>query len=390
MRAWTITKEKITNYLKDENRDIKKIVSIEDGIELPEINDDEALIKIVSTGINFNSVWTFEAYPVDSFSLLSGHIRRSPQDKKHMQDYFIPGSDGAGHIVKIKKNGKFKEGDEVVIHCASIDTDDLKIKDPMLGNSQSIWGYETNFGSFAEYSIVKTSQLIRKPKNLSWHFSGSYMLTLGTAYRMIATKNGLDGQMGQTCLIWGASGGLGVFAIQICIAMGIVPICVVSTKKKVDFCKKYGANKIICLEELEQKKFLDSKDDFNIKMWIEFSEQIKKLTGEKKVDLVFEHIGKETMGLSIYLLKKGGKVVTCAATSGYICKIDLRYLWMEMKKLIGSHFSNPEEAMQASQLISDGKVIHEPSSVLKFENLLEGVEKIRNRESLGKIAIILE
>ncbi len=141
---------------------------------------------------------------------------------------------------------------------------------------------------------------------------------------------------------------------------------------------------------MEKKKFLDSKDDFNIKMWIEFSEQIKKLTGEKKVDLVFEHIGKETMGLSIYLLKKGGKVVTCAATSGYICKIDLRYLWMEMKKLIGSHFSNPEEAMQASQLISDGKVIHEPSSVLKFENLLEGVEKIRNRESLGKIAIILE
>jgi crotonyl-CoA reductase len=251
-----------------------------------------------------------------------------------MCDYYIPGSDASGHVVEIKGNSEFKEGDEVIVHCAAIASKDLSMKDSMLSNSQSVWGYETNFGSFAEYAIVKTSQLIKKPKNLSWAASGCFMLTLGTAYRMLATKNGLDAQSGQTCLIWGASGGLGIFAIQICNAIGVEPICVVSNNEKAEYCKKFGAKKIINLEKFHEKNFISLDGNLNMTMWLEFSQELKTLTGEKKVDLVFEHIGKETMALSIYVLKRGGKVVTCAATSGYLSTIDLRYLWMEMKKLI--------------------------------------------------------
>jgi len=389
MRSWVIRKEKIKQYLTDpvDKRDYNKIISIEENIKLPEISEHEALIKIKSTGLNFNSIWTLEAYPVDSFSLLSGHIRRNPNDKKHLRDYFIPGSDASGHVVQIKENSTFKEGDEIVVHCASIDSKDLSLKDPMLSNTQSVWGYETNFGSFAEYAIVKISQLIKKPKNLSWAASGCYMLTLGTAYRMIATKNGLDAKNGQTCLIWGASGGLGIFAIQICNTLGVEPICVVSNNEKAEYCKKFGAKKIINLENFSEKKFINLDGSFNLTMWLEFSQELQKLIGEKKVDLVFEHIGKDTMGLSIYVLKKGGKVVTCAATSGYLSTIDLRYLWMEMKRLIGSHFCNPLEAKESSQLLADGKIYHEPSKTLEFEKLIDGVIEIKNRKSLGKIAI---
>lgn len=389
MRCWVIRKEKIKQYLSDpiNKRNFNKIISIEEDISLPEISEDEALIKIKSTGLNFNSIWTLEAYPVDSFSLLTAHIRRNPDDKKHMRDYFIPGSDASGHVVEIKGNSEFKEGDEVVVHCAVIASKDLSMKDSMLSNSQSVWGYETNFGSFAEYAIVKTSQLIKKPKNLSWAASGCFMLTLGTAYRMLATKNGLDAQSGQTCLIWGASGGLGIFAIQICNAIGVEPICVVSNNEKAEYCKKFGAKKIINLEKFYEKNFLSLDGNLNMTMWLEFSQELKILTGEKKVDLVFEHIGKETMALSIYVLKRGGKVVTCAATSGYLSTIDLRYLWMEMKKLIGSHFCNPTEAREATQLIANEKIFFEPSKTLEFEKLIEGVAEIKNRKSLGKIAI---
>ena len=123
-------------------------MELRDDIKLPDIDENEALIKVYSAGLNFNSVWSARCYPVDPFSLANGHVRRNKNDKKHLQDYFIPGSDACGQIVKIGKNKSFKEGDEVVVHCAVISDEDLNLKDPMLSKSQSVWGYETNFGSF--------------------------------------------------------------------------------------------------------------------------------------------------------------------------------------------------------------------------------------------------
>lgn len=386
MRAWTINTD-IKNKIDIKKSSAKDVLRLSE-INLPEIKENESLIKIESCGLNFNSVWSCKFYPVDPFSLVNGHVRRNKNDRLHIQDYFIPGSDACGKIVKTKANKMFKEGDEVVIHCAVIDENDLGMNDPMLSFTQSVWGYETNFGSFAEYAIVKNSQLLKKPKNLNSDICGSYMLTLGTAYRMLISKNGAQIKNGETCLVWGASGGLGVFAIQLILDAGAIPICVVSTKEKASYIKKFGAEKIICLEDLENKNFLEN-ENFNMKSWIEMSLQIKKLTGENKIDVVFEHIGKDTMGLSIYLLKKGGRVVTCAATSGFEAKIDIRYIWMEMKKLIGSHFCNLNEAIKANELICEGKIVHEPSKIIKFDEIPEYLDLIGKRKTLGKIAVKL-
>ena len=389
MKAWIISKNKARQTLSDTNHKIlpSSILELNNEIKLPTISENEALIKIEAAGLNFNSVWSARCYPVDPFSLVNGHIRRNQNDKKHLQDYFIPGSDASGHIVKIGDNSKFKEGDQVIVHCAVISDEDLSLNDPMLSKSQSVWGYETNFGSFAEYSIVKTSQLIPKPKNINFNQAGSYMLTLGTAYRMLVSKNGGQLKKGETCLIWGASGGLGIFAIQLVKYLGGIPICVVSTREKVEYCKKFGAEHIICLEDLENKTFFDKENNFNNKMWYEFSKNIKKIAGKDKVDMVFEHIGRDTMALSFYLLRRGGRVVTCAATSGYLAQIDIRYVWMEMKKLIGSHFCNQNEATAASDLIASGDLVHNPSKILEFKDLPMGLDMISNRSSLGKIAI---
>ena len=388
MKAWVIEKNKTSNL--QENKKIflpSEALNFHDNVPIPEILENEALIKIRSAGLNFNTVWSAKAYPVDSFQLVMGHVRRNPKDKKHIQDYFIPGSDGSGTVVKIGKNNKFKEGDEVVVHCAVIADEDMLMKDPMLSKTQSVWGYETNFGSFAEYSVVKISQLIPKPKNLAWNISGSYMLTLGTAYRMLASKNGLDLKKNDTCLIWGASGGLGVFAIQICNYLGVEPVCVVSTKEKADFCRKFGAKNIVITSEMENSSFLLNDGSFNLKSWSEMSLKISNLIGTNKVDSVFEHPGADTLALSVYLLKRGGKVVTCAATSGFKASIDLRYLWMEMKQLIGSHFCNSEEANLASALIQGGHIIHAPSQIINFKNLPGGLDLISQRKSVGKIAV---
>jgi len=385
MRCWVIDKKDVNN--SNINSKPSDILKLREDIILPEIDENECLVKIKSAGLNFNSVWSSKLYPADPFSLMNGHVRRNKNDAKHVQNYFIPGSDACGEIVKIKNSENFKEGDEVIIHCAVIADEDLSTKDPMLSKSQSIWGYETNFGSFAEYSIVKNSQLISKPKNLNLFAAGSSLLTLGTAYRMIVSENGGQLKKGETCLIWGASGGLGVFAIQLVKYLGGVPICIVSNKEKLQFCKNLGADKIICLSELENKNFLNTENQFNIKLWLEFSRKIKDLTGEDKVDMVFEHIGKETIALSLYLLRRGGRVVTCAATSGFIANIDLRYVWMEMKKLIGSHFCNPREAMESVTLLEKGYIKNSPSLIMDFNEIPKGLNLIDKRQAIGKIAI---
>lgn len=387
MKAWTINTN-IKNKININNTSAKDVLQLSE-INLPEIKDNESLIKIDSCGLNFNSVWSCKFYPVDPFSLVNGHVRRNQNDRSHIQEYFIPGSDACGKIVKIKDNKEFKEGDEVVIHCAVIDDFDLKLKDPMLSKTQSVWGYETNFGAFAEYTIVKNSQLLKKPKILNSEICGSYMLTLGTAYRMLLSKNGAQLKSGETCLIWGASGGLGVFAIQLAQIVGAIPICIVSNREKAEYIKKFGAKYIICTEDLENKNFLEN-GNFNMKSWLEISMHIKKLIGENKVDVVFEHIGRDTMALSIYMLRRGGRVVTCAATSGFEAKIDIRYIWMEMKKLIGSHFCNLEEAKNANQLICDGKIQHVPSKIIKFDEIPKYLDLIENRKTLGKIAVNLQ
>lgn len=388
MKSWIIKREKAQEILLSKNHDLlpSEVLTLNNDIQLPDIDENEALIKIKSAGLNFNTVWSAKCYPVDPFSLVNGHVRRNKYDKKHIQDYFIPGSDGSGTIVKIGNNKNFKEGDEVIIHCAVISDEDNKLRDPMLSKTQSIWGYETNFGSFSDYSIVKISQLLKKPKNLDFSITGSYMLTLGTAYRMIISENGGELKKNESCLIWGASGGLGVFAIQLVNHIGGIPICVVSTKEKAEYCRNFGAKFIIILEELENKEFMIDQN-FNMKMWLEFSRKIKKFTGNDKVDMVFEHIGKSTMALSIYLLRRGGRVVTCAASSGYEAKIDIRYVWMEMKKIIGSHFCNINEANLANELVADGIVKHLPSKIVEFKSLPKSLDKILLRKSLGKISI---
>tara|TARA_B100001057_G_scaffold492237_1_gene584220 strand:- start:475 stop:1650 length:1176 start_codon:yes stop_codon:yes gene_type:complete len=388
MKCWVINKSKAKEILNNNSKNVipSDVMFLAHDIKLPEISEDEALIKVNSAGLNFNSVWSAKCHPVDPFSLVNGHVRRNKADKKHIQDYFIPGSDASGTIVKIGLNKKFKEGDEVVIHCAVINGKDLNMEDPMLSKTQSVWGYETNFGSFSEFSIVKISQLLKKPKNLHYTLSGSYMLTLGTAYRMIVTKNGGKLNKGETCLIWGASGGLGVFAIQLVNSLGAIPICIVSTKEKADYCKKFGAKHFIILNELENKKFL-VEDKFNMKMWLEFSSKIKNIVGSDKVDMVFEHVGMETIALGIYLLRRGGRVVTCAASSGYEAKIDIRYIWMEMKKIIGSHFCNINEAEEANDLITNGLIKHEPNKIIDFNDIPKGLDEMNSRKSLGKIAV---
>lgn len=118
--------------------------------------------------------------------------------------------------------------------------------------------------------------------------------------------------------------------------------------------------------------------------WVKGKKCINDL-GIDGIDVVFEHIGAETLGFSVYTLNRGGSVVICAASSGYDVTIDLRYLWMELKKIIGSHFANYNEAKEAAELVFNKKItplIYNSSPISDINIMLD---KMYGGNTFGKI-----
>src|SRR5919202_1896001 len=184
----------------------------------------------MAAGVNFNNVWAALGKPVSVF-------RYHPEE-----DHHIGGSDGAGVVWKVGPGvTRWKPGDEVVIHCNQASYEDPEVHglDPLAAPSQMIWGYETTWGSFAQFTKVQAQQLLPKPRHLSWEEAASYGLVYFTAWRMLITRCHL--QAGQRVLVWGAAGGLGVFATQICKAAGAHSLGVVNSEEKGELVKQLGA-----------------------------------------------------------------------------------------------------------------------------------------------------
>ncbi len=383
---------------KNGSKEIQKKALIDrkpsDGLKVLEVEKlipqpDEVIIKVKSSALNYNSIWSSLSHPVTPFQLINRHVQRNPADKDHLQDYAIFGSDAAGIISKVGSNVKgWKEGDEVIIHCNKISLEEPIIqKDGMLAESQSIWGYETNYGAFAEYCKAHTSQLIKKPSNIAWEVAGSFSLTLSTAYRMIISENGMNLKPNQNCLIWGAAGGLGSFAIQLVKLCGANAISIVSSDSKMEICNNLGSDVTINRKQVGFGDFILKNGEPNYLSWRK-AKTILKNHGVNKIHTVFDHVGRETLGVSLSLLERGGSIVTCAASSGFNATIDMRYLWMSLKKIIGSHFANYNEATEASKLVFDGKIKPLIHSVNKISKLPKMIDTMHNNDSHGKIVFL--
>lgn len=355
-------------------------------VPVPKIGHDEALICVMACGLNYNTVWTIDGNPVSSFNFLKRLKLVANSEQNHDLDYHIPGSDASGFIVKMgNEDSSWKIGDEVVINCNWHRNNDPKIyRDSLISKEQKIWGYETNFGSFAPFSVVKIHQLMNKPKHLTWFESASYSLVLSTAYRMLISKNGANIKLDDKVLIWGGTGGLGLSALQICNLAGAMPMPIVSNELKGKFLEKIGQSRYINRNK-EKLQFIKNEIQDPL-MWKKFQNLIIKEFGCLP-STVFEHPGKETMGASVYVLEKGGKVVTCAATTGYDISYDNRFLWMDSKSIIGCHFANPMECHETNNLVLEKKISPFISNVYDFELSNAAVNKFRKNEGFGKIAV---
>lgn len=328
-------------------------------LPVPEIKPDEVLVYVMAAGINFNNVWAALGSPID----VIGARQKSKFDNS---DFHIGGSDASGIVYATGRDvSHVKVGDRVVIHCGVWDRDCRAVRlgeDPMYDPSFKIWGYETNWGSFAQFTRVQAHQCMPKAKHLTWEQAAAPTLVGSTAYRMLMGWAPHVVRKGDVVLIWGASGGLGCMAIQIVKAEGGIPVGVVSDDRKIEFCVGLGAKGCV-----NRKKFFHWgmmphwKDEAAHSKWAAecraFGKAIWDIVGERKSPrIVFEYPGEDTIPTSVFVCDVGGMVVICAGHTGYNATADLRRLWMHQKRLQGSHFANDEQSYAFNQLVIDGKI----------------------------------
>jgi crotonyl-CoA carboxylase/reductase len=374
MAAWVIREER-----QGEPRDAFQL----EEIEVPEPGAFEVIVRVMAAGVNYNNVWAALGQPVGVW-----RYGDHPQ-----YGHPIGGSDASGVVWKVGEGvTRWKAGDEVVIHCNQASYEDVEVHglDPLAAPSQRIWGYETTWGSFAQYTKVQAQQLLPKPQNLTWEEAASYGQTYFTAWRMLITRCNL--QAGQKVLIWGAAGGLGVFATQICKAAGAESVGVVSSDEKGALIKQLGATDFINRSEFAgmMRTGTETPDEEKARFAVmrDFDKRVKSILGDKP-DIVFEHVGAATFPTSVFTVKPFGKVVICAGTTGFNLDFDVRYLWMKQKEIIGSHFANAYECTKANELIESSAIRPVLWKTYGFDGVATAHQQMRDNEHLGKIAILV-
>ncbi|WP_417625954.1 crotonyl-CoA carboxylase/reductase [Pararhodobacter aggregans] len=377
MYAWAIRRER--------HGEPDKSFEVE-VVDTWEIDSNEVLVLVMAAGVNYNGVWAGLGVPISPFD-------------GHKQPCHIAGSDASGIVWKVGDKVKtWKVGDEVVIHCNQDDGNDEECNggDPMFSPSQRIWGYETPDGSFAQFTRVQAQQLMPRPKHLTWEESACYTLTLATAYRMLFGHHPHELKPGQNVLVWGASGGLGSFAIQLINAAGANAVGVISDESKREFVMALGAKGVINRNDFKCWGQLPTVNSEEYNVWLKearkFGKAIWDITGKGvSVDMVFEHPGESTFPVSALVCKKGGMVVICAGTSGFNCTFDVRYMWMHQKRLQGSHFAHLKQASAANRLMIERRIDPAMSEVFPWAEIPQAHVKMRkNQHKPGNMAVLVQ
>jgi crotonyl-CoA reductase len=388
-RAAFVRRDEVDMFegIESSDKDPTKSIHVDD-VATPELAPDEVYLAVMASSINFNTVWTSIFEPLPTFGFLDRLARESEWAARHARPYHVIGSDASGVVLRVGSAVRnWKPGDRVTVHCNHVDDQDPSAHDDsMLAANQRIWGFETNFGGLADLSIVKANQLMPKPTHLSWEEAAVSALCNSTSYRMLVGSHGARMKQGDTVLVWGATGGIGGYAIQYVLNGGGTPVGVVSSPERAQLLNDMGCDAVID-RRAEGYRFWSDDYTQDEGEWRRFGKKIRELVGEDP-DIVFEHPGRATMGASIFAVKRGGTVVTCAATSGYMVEFDNRHFWMKLKRLLSSHFANYAEAWAANKLIDQGRIHPIMSDVYTLERVGDAALAVHRNQAEGKLGVL--
>jgi crotonyl-CoA reductase len=370
-----------------EDKDPEKSLHIDD-VPTPELAPDEVYLAVMASSINFNTVWTSIFEPLPTFGFLDRLARESEWAARHKQDYHVVGSDASGVVLRVGNAVRnWKPGDRVTVHCNFLDDQDPSAHDDsMLAANQRIWGFESNFGGLADLAVVKANQLMPKPEHLTWEEAAVSGLCASTSYRMLVGRHAARMRQGDSVFVWGATGGIGAYAIQLVLNGGGIPVGVVSKEQRANLLRHMGCENVID-RSAEGYKFWKDEHTQDEGEWRRLGKKVRGLIGEDPA-IVFEHPGRQTMGASVFIAARGGTVVTCAATSGYMIEYDNRHLWMKLKRIVSSHFANYQEAWEMNRLIDRGAIQPVMSAVYPLDETGVAARAVHKNEAEGKLAVL--
>jgi crotonyl-CoA reductase len=369
------------------DKDVRRTLRV-GTVPMPQLAPDEVLVAVMASSINYNTVWSAMFEPVSTFDLLRRFGRQGGYATRHDLPYQVVGSDAAGVVVRTGAGVRhWRVGDHVVVSPAYVDDQEPATHaDGMLGAQQRAWGYETNFGGLAHYAVARVSQLVAKPAHLTWEEAASVTLCAGTAYRMLVSDRGARIKQGDIVLIWGATGGLGAFAVQLVKNGGGVPVGVVSSAEKAQAARRLGCDVVINRAELGM-----GDGPMTPERTVELGKHLGKIIrGEVGEDphVAFDYVGQATFGLSVFLVRRGGVVVTCGSSTGYQHQFDNRYLWMNLKRIIGSHVANLQEQWECARLVRLGQLVPVLSTVYPLAEVAEAARLVQTNRHIGKVGVL--
>lgn len=383
MHAFTIRRER---YGEPRDAFAREIVPV------PELKPGHVLVYTMAAGINYNNIWAAKGHPAD--------VIAAREKAGETEDYHVGGSDGSGVVWAVGEGvAGVKVGDHVIIAPGQWDetSDDIRMGgDPVASRSMRVWGYENNHGSFGQFTLARDIQLHRKPPSLPWDVSGGFLASAATAYRQLFGWPPHTVRPGDPVLIWGGAGGLGTSAIQLARQVGGKPVAVVSTEEKAKLCRELGAVGTILRTEFDHwGRTPDESDTQAYAEWFRgvraFGKRFWAELGERRSPrIVFEHVGADTLPTSLYLCDNSGMVVLCGATSGFQADVDLRFLWMRLKRLQGSHFASPAQCRMVIDLVEGGQLDPCVSRVVGFDEIGEAHQLMsENRQPPGNMVALV-
>jgi crotonyl-CoA reductase len=364
--------------------DVRRSVRVGE-VPTPELAPDEVVIAVMASSINYNNIWSAMFAPVPGFRFLERYARLGDWEARHDLPYHVIGSDAAGVVVHVGAAvRRWSVGDSVVVHPGA---NAFLYEDPDCGGDglksaySRAWGFETNFGGLANLTIVKSNQLLPKPRHLTWEEAACNALCAGTAYRMLVSQNALQFKQGEIVLVWGASGGLGSYAIQLIRNGGGIAIGVVGSERKAQLMERLGCDLVLRRDLLELDGLSVSEKGKRI------GTEIRRELGEDP-HIVFDYVGRETFGTSVFLVRAGGSVVTCGSSTGFMHEFDNRYLWMRVKRIVGSHGATFLEVSEVNRLIAQGRIIPALSKVYPLAQVGEAMREVQLNRHIGKVGVL--
>lgn len=328
---------------------------VHEEVPAPALPADGAIVRVKACGMNHLDIWVRKGVPGHKFPLP-----------------LIPGCDVAGVIEEVGEAVKgFSAGDEVIVSpgfsCGNCEQ--CHSGRHSLCRRYGIFG-EMRDGGYAELLDVPGVNLVRKPESLSFVEAAAVPLVFLTAWHMLVARCGV--KPGDYVLVHAGGSGVGSAAIQIAKLFGAEVITTASTKAKLDKAAELGADHLVNYEEED------------------FARRVREITKKAGADIVFEHTGEATWPGSLMSVARGGKIVTCGATSGFTAVSDLRIVFFKQVSILGSTMGSLGEVLDVMEHVAAGRLRPVLDRTFPMADVADAHRYVEGREQFGKVVLLPE